>query len=128
RVLVAVMPQAAVGHAGQQAEVYLGVVAAGRHPAAARLAVAVGGDRRRAADRARRRLRRVLAADHRRGQLGPARLAEVVPGADRPAAVRARRGRRWTGGHDQVLGRTPLASSTSSIRRWLSGASRAWAR
>src|SRR5258706_15923583 len=39
RVLVAAMPKTSVGNTGQQPEVDLGVVVAGGHPAAARLAI-----------------------------------------------------------------------------------------
>ena len=90
RVLVAVMPQAAIGHAGQQPEIDFGVITAGRQLAAARLAVAIRGDLRRLAERARGGRGGILAADHRRGQFRPARLAEIVLRADRPAAGRAR--------------------------------------
>src|SRR6185295_19701292 len=86
RVLVTRMPQATVGDPGQQLEVELDVIAAGRHLAPARLTVAFGADRAglgRIVERAHRALRGVAgwpgAADGR-GELGPAGLAEAVRG------------------------------------------------
>ena len=130
-VLVTRMPQAAVGDPGQQLEVELDVVAAGRHLAAARLAVALGADRAgpgRLVEGAHRALRGVLggagAADGR-GELGPARLAEAVRGAGWPAAGGAGDSCiaivhqaiiQVTGHHVSVRGRIALAMSTSSIR------------
>ena len=132
RVLVAVMPQAAIADPGQHPEIDLGVITAGRQLAAARLAVTIRGDLRGLTERARGGPDRILAADHSRGEFRPARFAEIVLRADRPAARRARdlRGRRRVriAGHAHVPGRTWLARSTSSIRRRSSGACRAWAR
>jgi len=78
RVLVARMPQAAVGHPGQQAEVEFGMVTTGRHLAAARLAVTLRRDhagrdlRVHGAHRALRQVARWCGAHHGRSQLGPA--------------------------------------------------------
>jgi len=142
-VLVARMPQAAVGDPGQQLQVELHVVTAGRHLAAARFAIALGADRAgrgRLIERAHRALRgvpgRAGAADGR-GELGPARLAEAVRDADRPATAGAGDFRvaivhqaiiQGIGHHVSVRGRIALAMSTSSIRRSSSGVSRASAR
>jgi hypothetical protein len=131
RVLVPRMAQAAVGDPGQQFEVELDVVTAGRHLAAARFAVALGADhagRGRLIERAHRALSgvpgRAGAADGR-GQLGPARLAEAVRGADRPATGGTGDSRvaivhqaiiQVTGRHVSVRGRIALAMSASSIR------------
>ena len=143
RVLVTGMAQAAVGDPGQQLEIELDVIAAGRHLAAARLAVAFGADRAglgRLVERAHRALRgvsgRAGAADGR-GQLGPARLAEAVRGAGGAAAGGAGNSRvaivqqaiiQGGGHHVSVRGRIAFARSTSSIRRSSSGVSRARAR
>ena len=137
------MPQAAVGDPGQQLEVELDVIAAGRHLAAAGLAVPFGADRAglgRIVERAHRALRgvpgRAGAADGR-GELGPAGLAEAVRGAGGAAAGGAGNSRvaivhqaiiQGGGHHVSVRGRIAFAKSTSSIRRSSSGVSRARAR
>ena len=117
-VLVPVVPQAAVAHPGQRPEIQLDVIPADRDPAAARLAVAVGGHRRVRAGRARAD-GPGLVGGRGRGQLGPAGLAEVVIRADGPPArgAAAVGARALRAGHDQVRGRTSLARSTSSMRR-----------
>jgi hypothetical protein len=135
RVLVARVPQAPVGDAGQQPEVKLGMVAAGGHLAAARLAVTLGADRAgrdRRVHGAYRTLRPVpggRGADDGRGEFRAAGLAEAVGGTDGLTAGRAGTARLgWPARHVRVLGRIALAMSTSSIRRASSGVSRASAR
>src|SRR6266851_8433381 len=89
RVLVAAMPETSVGNTGQQPEVDLGVVVAGGHLAAARLAITFGGHPGLRARGASGRGRRSVAAHPGRPQFGPACLAEVVLRPDRRAARRA---------------------------------------
>ena len=125
RVLVAGMPQAAVGHAGQPSEVEFDMVAAGGNLAAARFAAAVRADRARrgrGVHRAHWALRHVPGRARfdfgqvgvGRGQPGPAGLAETVRGADRLAAGRAAHAERAAQGSGRH-GRVPVIPVTAIL-------------
>src|SRR5215469_12596400 len=94
------------------------MVGSRRQLPAARLAVAILADRSARAVLALRRRPVVVAAHEDGRQVSATGLAEVVTWRDGRTAGGAGVGRSLglLSGHDQVLGRTSLARSTSAIR------------